>query len=57
MLKLIILYGTSLLLPSEGVFLINNGLQKTDFISAMQIVHYRPGRNYRKGYSIVLGIL
>jgi hypothetical protein len=57
MYKLTIKYGESFLFLAAGIYLINNGLQKTDFNSAMQMVHYRPSRKYGKGYSIALGIL
>jgi uncharacterized membrane protein HdeD (DUF308 family) len=55
--KIFILYGTSLFLALAGILLIRNGLKKKDFKSTMELIHYRPIRNYGKGFSIALGVL
>jgi hypothetical protein len=57
MSKSFTLYGTSLFLIIAAVLLIRNGFKKADFKSTMNLIHYRPIRNYGKGFSIVLGIL
>ena len=55
--KIFILYITSLFLFIVGILLIRNGLKKTDIKSAIQLMNYRPIRNYGKGFSIALGVL
>jgi len=39
-----------------GLLLIWSGLTKEDVNSKMRFIHYKPIRNYGKGYSIALGI-
>ncbi len=56
MSKTFTLYATAIFLFCVGVLLISNGLKKDGFKSKMQLVHYRPIRNYGKGFSVVLGI-
>jgi hypothetical protein len=50
------LYTTAIFLFFVGVLLIRSGLKKEGFKAKMELVHYRPIRNYGKGFSIVLGI-
>lgn len=57
MLKIITLYAISVFLLLVGIWLIRNGLQKDDFKSKMELVNYRPIRNYGKGYSVIIGIV
>ena len=57
MTKYFIVYGTVALLAFAGILLIRNGLKKENFKSAMNLVHYKPIRNYGKGFSIALGVL
>lgn len=55
--KPLILYGISILIIIAGALLIRDGMKKTDFKSTMKFIHYRPIRNYGKGFTIALGIL
>jgi len=48
--------GISFLLIATGVLLVRHGIKKADFKSEMESVHYRPVKNYGKGFSITLGL-
>lgn len=55
--KSTILYSSAALFFIAGYVLLQIGFRKTDFKSAIKEVHYRPVKNYGKGYAIALGIL
>ncbi len=57
MSKSFTLYGTSLILIIAAILLIRNALKKADFKYTISLIHYKPIRNYGKGFSIALGIL
>jgi hypothetical protein len=57
MIKILIQYTGAALFLLAGAWLVRDGLKKIDEKSAMRFAHYRPVKNYGKGFSIALGIL
>ena len=53
----IVIYLAAGCLFFVGLLLVKYGLSKRDIKSSMQMVHYRPIRNYGKRFSIFLGVL
>lgn len=57
MISSFILFGASSFFLFVGACLMRNGFRKDSFESSMRWIHYRPIRNYGKGFSILLGAL